>query len=243
MTFYRSLSNRKSLQVSGALLSILAYFSSLDVLDSAFDRQFSQSLSQVFGDYSKGTNYNWYHRHFHVRHFFRPLGKMHYYYTSHKFFALTLAGGLSRESDWQQVSGLQDSSHYSGYSQQCCNLDGLDSSSDFQFFRLSFLALGNSSKCTIYNWYHRHLHVPKLFSSLAKSKYLSIFLSYFLFTRYSVGITKSTIRQILFLFFFLLSPGLVFLSRWSVSISKSQRIIRVSFSRSDSRLCIYYLVV
>ena len=35
--------------------------------------------------------------------------------------------------EWQQVSsGLQDSSQYSGRSQQCCNLDGLDSSSNFQ---------------------------------------------------------------------------------------------------------------
>ena len=41
--------------------------------------------------------------------------------------------GLSLEFEWQQVSSsLQDSSQCSGHSQQCCSLDGLHSSSNFQ---------------------------------------------------------------------------------------------------------------
>ena len=45
----------------------------------------------------------------------------------------------SLKSYWQQIStALQDSSQYSDRSQQCCSLDGLDSSSDFQLFQSSF---------------------------------------------------------------------------------------------------------
>ena len=48
------------------------------------------------------------------------------------FFTPAITEGLSLEYKRQQVSsGLQDSPQYSGWSQQCCNLIGLDSSSDF----------------------------------------------------------------------------------------------------------------
>ena len=57
------------------------------------------------------------------------------YFTFYKFFTPVLAGDLSLESEWQQVSSsVHDSSQYPGQSQQYCDLDGLDSSSDFQFF-------------------------------------------------------------------------------------------------------------
>ena len=53
------------------------------------------------------------------------------------FFTQVFVNGFSPE--WQQVSsGLQDSSQYSGRSQQCCNLDGLDSSSNFQCLSFAF---------------------------------------------------------------------------------------------------------
>ena len=52
---------------------------------------------------------------------------------SFEFFTSVLADGLSLEFEWQQVSSsLQDSSQYSGRSQQCCSLDGLHSSAKFQ---------------------------------------------------------------------------------------------------------------
>ena len=61
----------------------------------------------------------------------------YYYFTPSEFFIL--AGGLSLEFEWQQVSlALQDSSKYSGWSQQCCSLHGLDSSTDFLFFQSFF---------------------------------------------------------------------------------------------------------
>ena len=54
-----------------------------------------------------------------------------YYYLD--FFISAFADGLSLEFEWQQVSSsIQDSSQYSDRSQQCCSLDGLHSSSNFQ---------------------------------------------------------------------------------------------------------------
>ena len=53
-----------------------------------------------------------------------------HFFTPWKFFTSALADGLSLESEWQQVSSsLQDSSQYSGRSQQYCSLDCLHSSS------------------------------------------------------------------------------------------------------------------
>ena len=50
-----------------------------------------------------------------------------------EFFISALADGSSLESEWQQVSlSLQDSSQYSGRSQQWCRLDGLHLSANFQ---------------------------------------------------------------------------------------------------------------
>ena len=81
-----------------------------------------------------------------------------------EIFTPALAG--SRESEWQQVStGLQDSFQYSSRSHQCCNLDSLNSSSEFLSFTSLFQTFGNCSKCTYYNRYHRHPHVPQLFFS------------------------------------------------------------------------------
>ena len=49
------------------------------------------------------------------------------------FSTSALADGLSLEFVWQQVSSsVQDSSQYSGCSQQCLSLDGLYPSSNLQ---------------------------------------------------------------------------------------------------------------
>ena len=54
-------------------------------------------------------------------------------FTLLEFFTSVLADGFSLESEWQQVSSsLQDSSHDSGCSQQCCRLDSLYPSANFQ---------------------------------------------------------------------------------------------------------------
>ena len=63
----------------------------------------------------------------------------YYYYSA--FFAPALTGGLSLKFERQQVSsGLQDSSQYC---QQCCSLNGLNSSSDFKYFLSPFQVSGD----------------------------------------------------------------------------------------------------
>ena len=69
-------------------------------------------------------------------------------------FTLALADGLLLEFGWQQIpSCLQDSSQYSGRSQQYCNLDGYDKFSDFQNFQTFFQAVMDRSKSVNYNSY------------------------------------------------------------------------------------------
>ena len=82
-------------------------------------------------------------------------------------------------------------------------------------------------------------------SSRARSKYLSLFSLSLIFTLWFAGTVKSIIRQVLFYFFLLriTRSGRLAGIRWSVSILKSQRILSVSFSRTDSGLCIYHLFV
>ena len=82
-----------------------------------------------------------------------------------KVFHTSVADGFSLASEWQQASSsLQDSSQYSGRSQQCCSLDGLNSSSNFQVLQSLYQPFGDSTEPTNYNWYQRHFHVPQFFS-------------------------------------------------------------------------------
>ena len=81
------------------------------------------------------------------------------------------------------------------------------------------------------------------FYSLASSNYLSLFLHSFNFTLWSAGSAKSTILQILSFLLIIIRSGRLAEIWWSVCISKSQRSLCVSFSKTDCRLCIYYLFV
>ena len=55
---------------------------------------------------------------------------------SFRVFTSVLANGFSVGYEWQQVaSSLQDSSQDSGCSQQCCHLDSLCPSANFQVFQ------------------------------------------------------------------------------------------------------------
>ena len=78
-----------------------------------------------------------------------------------------------------------------------------------------------------------------LFCSLASSKYLSVFSLSLIFTLLSAGTAKSSIQQEFFCLLIITWSGLLTRCRWSVYISKSC----VSFSRTDSGLCIYHLEV
>ena len=53
-----------------------------------------------------------------------------------EFFTSATSDGFSVEFEWQQVSSsLQDSSQDSGRPQQCCHLDSLYPSANFQVFQ------------------------------------------------------------------------------------------------------------
>ena len=159
------------------------------------------------------------------------------------------AGGISEESGWQSFSsGQQDSSKYSSRSQQCCSLDGLDSTSDFQFLQSLLQTLKDYSECTDYNWYYLHLHVPQLFKFFGK---IQVFFNHFTFFFPLQGPPEQQNPledkfSFSFLFFIVLLINIWFdlLAgiRWFVFISKSQRISCVSFPRTDYGLCIYHLV-
>ena len=79
------------------------------------------------------------------------------------------------------------------------------------------------------------------FNSQTRSWYLSFFSLSFNLTRRSAGIANSTILYILS--FNIIRPGGLAEIRWSVGISKSQRSLYVSFSKTDATLCIYCLFV
>ena len=80
------------------------------------------------------------------------------------------------------------------------------------------------------------------FNSLARSRYLSFFSHSFRFILWSARTSKSTILQILFFLLIIIRSGLLAGIRWSVSMLKPHRRLRVSFPRTGAGLCIYNLL-
>ena len=94
-------------------------------------------------------------------------------------------------------SPFQDSSKYSSLILHCCGLDGLNSSSDFQFSLFLFQAFGDCSKCTNYNWYCYLLHVPQSYHLWQdQNTGLSFCFPFFFFPLWSTWSTK--IHQLFF---------------------------------------------
>ena len=129
---------------------------------------------------------------------------------------------------------------------KCCSLDGLDLSSNFQILQPSYQTFNDRSKCTNNNWYHRHLYVPLV--SKFSSKVQVLVKRFAFFDIHSVvrsdGKILNTVSSLFFpsffFFFFLLmitKSSLLAEIRGSVCTSKSQRVLCVSFSRTDSGLC------
>ena len=81
------------------------------------------------------------------------------------------------------------------------------------------------------------------FNSLARWSYLSLFSHYFSFTLWSAWTAKSTILQVHSVLLIIMRSGRLAEVRWSVCISKSQRSLCISFSRTYSGLCIYHWFV
>ena len=79
-----------------------------------------------------------------------------------------------------------------------------------------------------------------VFSSQARSRYLCFFSFSFSFTLWSAGRANSSIRQG---FLSITRFGRLAKIKWSVCTWKSQKNLSVSFSRIDSMLCIYHLLV
>ena len=77
-----------------------------------------------------------------------------------------------------------------------------------------------------------------LFSSLTRSKFLPLLSFSLIFHPVAHWVDKVYLSP-----FFSFWSGLLTGIRWSVRISKSQTILRISFSRADSRLFIYHLAV
>ena len=113
-------------------------------------------------------------------------------------------------------------------------MEGLHSSSNFQVLQTLYQSFVDCTKRANYNGYHRHFHVPQFFQ---------FFFLFAFFRFYPVVSRNGKVRYSAdLLFFFLLSQGLVEIRR-SIRISKSQKNLCVSFSRTDSGLCIYHLFV
>ena len=93
-----------------------------------------------------------------------------------------------------------------------------------------------------FEYYNRHLHVPQFFQLPSKVQVLIPIFTFFQF--HSVVCQDSKIHNFASsLFLIIIRPGRLAEIWLAVCISKYQRSLRVSFSRTDSGLCIYHLFV
>ena len=137
--------------------------------------------------------------------------------------------------EWQLISsGLQDSSQYSGRSQQCYSLACLDLPLISIFFSPLFKPFGIVSRTTNTILIIVTFMFHSFFCSLARSKYFFMFSLSFILTPWSIVGKFSFLCSN-----FVLLTGI----RWLISISKSQRVLWILFSRMDSNLCMYHLIV
>ena len=97
--------------------------------------------------------------------------------------------------------------------------------------------------------YQQQLVSPSLlcpivfFNSLSRSRYLSFFLLSFIFTLWSARRQSPLFGRLSFLLLTIFRSVHLADVKWSVSISKPQKTLSVSFPWTDSRLCIYHLFV
>ena len=113
-----------------------------------------------------------------------------------------------------------------------------------QFFQALFQALEDCSLSANYHYY-RYLHALQLFQLFEE-----ILVFVYLFNRFLSFLLrglleqkKITIRQILFFLLINSRSGLQNGFGWFICISKSQKIVYISFSKMDSGLCIYHSMV
>ena len=143
---------------------------------------------------------------------------------------------LSPESKLQQVSSsLQDPSDYSWIYKLIYCLGGLDSSSDYQLLQTPYHVFGNHSERTyVLQLSPQSPSCSKsFFSSWASLRYMSVFLVFFDFQSLIYKDGKVWYSPNLLFLLTIIKSGLLTGLKWSICISKSQRILFVSFSRMD----------
>ena len=162
-----------------------------------------------------------------------------------EFFTPALADGFSlglSNSKSPQVSRIL-----------LCNLANLNNAVVWRVYTRPLIS--KSSSPFINFWWLNRVHklqmvslsfpcfiVLGIFCSRGMSRYFSLFLLSFSFTQGLTGMTNSTIRLVIF-FFFIIRSGCMAEIRSYVNIWKSQQSLCVSFSNTDSGLCIYHLFV
>ena len=158
---------------------------------------------------------------------------------------VTVADGFSVESERLLVSSiLQDFSQYSGRSQQYCCLDGLHSFSYFQVLQSLYqFFLVTLPRALIIVSITVTFKFLGIFSSLSRSRYLSLFSLSFSFNVWSAGTAKVPNFPGYLLLLTLIKSGRLVEIKWSVCIAKSQKVSCVSFSMTGSGLCICHLFV
>ena len=84
-----------------------------------------------------------------------------------RVFSQSLVDGFPLECAWQQISSsFQNSSQYSGQSQPCRCLNGLNSFSHFQVLQSLNQSSGDFTARANYKRYHFYFDVPEFFSVL-----------------------------------------------------------------------------
>ena len=96
---------------------------------------------------------------------------------------------------------------------------------------------------TNYNWYNHHFHVPQFFHLPSKVQVLVFLFTFFLLLCGQLGQERLQICKFSFFLLIIIRFDRLAEIRWSVCISKSQRSLCISFSRTDAWLCIYHLFI
>ena len=158
--------------------------------------------------------------------FFFLLNTIYYYFTLLIVFHISISRCLFFTGVWVTAC-LRDSSQYAvvwmvsmlSYSQVLQSL---------------FQSFGDCTKSSNYNWYHCHFHVLHFFSSICK---VQVFIFLFTFFQFYCGLLGQQSPRFgnfsffFFFFFFLLTitrSGHLAKIRWSVCISKSQKVVHLN---------------
>ena len=168
-------------------------------------------------------------------------------YRNHvQIFLWSLSGSESSQVSWT----LKCSSWFEQY----CGWGRTDSSSELHFLQSLFQILCDCSKSFNIISRHHHPYISQLFCSLARSRYLSIFFTFFYFdnmVRWNETTKFTTLQDLFFFFLTNARSGLLVEIGWSIFISKSLHFIMLDliiiqirqFSRGFVRICFYALVL